>query len=181
MTDPDPWAPWASVDPAALDAVFALPDFEAQCRALLELAPHVSARQLSLLPWDERHEPREFKTLCETWRAARKNDRAVAPSRDELPLTEAVWAKLEDSARAGLWDEAKKAFDVLGKLATESRPGVKADDAADDYSRLTDHEVLVLSAIVHKLRAEPITTDEAQLLEFVALLGNGDGSVKPVG
>src|SRR6516225_4315253 len=117
MTDPDPWAPWANVDPAALDAVFALPDFEAQCRALLELAPHASARQLSLLPWDERHEPREFKTICEAWRAERAYRRDEARVRDDLPMDQQVRRQFEDAVRARDMREADKAFDLLRKIA----------------------------------------------------------------
>jgi hypothetical protein len=169
MTDPDPWAPWASVDTAALDAVFALPDFEAQCRALLELAPHASARQLSLLPWDERHEPREFRNARDSWVEERRAQKEEWHGHDDQPLDKAVRQTFEDSVRARDLKAASEALDLLVKMGTAK--GVKkAVQAEDDFSKLTACETLMLGAIVHKLRSEPLTTEDEKLLEYVALL-----------
>jgi hypothetical protein len=166
---PDPWAPWAKADPEALDDVFALDTFDAQVRALLDLAPQASARDVSLLPWDEPHVLNEFKRIREAWAVARAARKDQEEARDEVPIPEAMQRQFEDSVRAKDLRGAKEALDLLARLQA-NRIVSQAQHKDDDYSRLSDREVLVLGALVHRLRGEPLTQSDENMLAYIALI-----------
>jgi hypothetical protein len=167
---PDPFAPWRGCDPAALQAVFELETFDAQCFALLDLAPNkISARDLSLLPWDEAHEPREFRNVRDQWAGARAAKREHERERDELPLDQAVRQQFEDAVRTRDLKSADEALDLLVKLGTAKGIARQAKEQ-DDYSRLSARQVLVLGALVHQLRSEPLTQAEQDLLAYIDLI-----------
>lgn len=167
----DPWAPWAECDPAALAAVFDLPDFEAQCRALLDLRPNkISARDLSFLPWEEPHEPREFRAIRDAWALARSTKREVERERDEKPIEASVREQFENAVRTRNLKEANEALALLVKIGAAKGVNV-SKDPEDDYERLTDVETLALGALCHKLRAEPLTELDQEILAIIAQLG----------
>ena len=164
----DVWAPWASADPAALAAVFELTTFEEQVRALLELEPKASAKQIAALPWDEARPVREYKIVTDAWRLEKGAKRALA--KDAEPSIE---SQLQDQFEAAVSTQnlkgAKEAMDLLVKMRTAK--GVKRErEAQDDFTRLDPWETLMLGALVHKLRGEPLTTQDTELLAYVALL-----------
>lgn len=165
MSTPDPWEPWAKADANALSAVFDLPDFEAQCRALLELAPHASAKQLSLLPWNEARPLREYKIIRERFALERSAKRDRERARDEKPLKEVIQEQLDAAVRTGNAKEANQLVALAGKIAVSSVGAPQG--AEDDYSKLTDVEVFALAALCHKLRDEPLTELDTHLLEQI--------------
>lgn len=166
VTSPDPWAPWADVDPDALGAALDHDTFDAQVRALLDLAPKTSAKQIAALPWPEPHAPAEVKQIREAWAYARNAKRDAERERDEKPLDAALWEQMQAAARTGAWKDAKSAFELMTKL--QASKIVEHAAPADDFSRLTDVEVLFLGALLHKLRDEPMTEFDEQAIAWIA-------------
>ena len=173
MTAPaDPWTPWENADPEALVSALEHDTFDAQVKALLELAPKASAGEIAALPvWPEPHTKAEIKRIRDAWVYQRGAKREQERERDELPLDQAVWVQLQSAARTGDWKGAKEAFDLMTRLqASKLR---ETDAAEDDFSRLTDTETLFLGALVHKLRDEPLTEFDEQALAFIAATSAG--------
>lgn len=174
MTDaaPDPWAPWEHADSEALIDALDRETFDAQVRALLELAPKASASEIAALPvWTEPHTKKEIRSIRDAWVYQRGAKREQERERDELPLDQAVWAQLQTAARTGDWKGAKEAFDLMTRLQASKLRDTDAPE--DDFSRLTDTETLFLGALVHKLRDEPLTEFDEQALKFIAATTGG--------
>ncbi len=166
---PDPWTPWENADPDELTNALEYKTFDAQVKALLDLAPKASAKEILALPvWPETHTKREVTLIRDAWAFQRGSKREVERERDELPLDQAVWKQLQAAARSGDWKSAKEAFDLMTKLqASKLR---ESDANEDDFSRLTDTEVLFLGALLHKLRDEPMTEFDTQAIAYVGAL-----------
>lgn len=166
VTSLDPWAPWADVDPDALGAALDHDTFDAQVRALLDLAPKTSAKQIAALPWPEQHTASEIRQIREAWAYARNAKRDAERERDEKPLDVALWEQMQTAARTGAWKDAKSAFELMTKLQASKLAEHAAP--ADDFSRLTDLEVLFLGALLHKLRDEPMTEFDDRAIAMIA-------------
>jgi multidrug efflux pump subunit AcrA (membrane-fusion protein) len=162
------WAPWKDADPETLGRVFELESFDAQVRALLELAPKASSKELAALPWTESHTLREFRVIADAWRLERQTKREQDRSTNERPLADVVREQLEAATRTGNTKEAIQLLDLEQKIA-KSR-AAHTENTEDDFTRLSDVEVMLLAALCHKLRDEPITEIEAGLLALVAQL-----------
>lgn len=166
----DPWFPWDNADPDALADALEHETFDAQVKALLDLAPKASAGDIAALPvWAEPHTKAEIKRIRDAWAFQRGAKRESERERDEMPLDQAVWTQLQAAARSGDWKSAKEAFDLMTKLqASKMR---ETDAAEDDFTRLTDTEILFMGALLHKLRDEPMTEFDEQAIAYIGALG----------
>jgi hypothetical protein len=173
MTAPaDPWSPWENADPDALTDALECETFDAQVKALLDLSPKASAAQVLALPvWPEKHTKREVTLIRDAWAFQRGSKREVERERDELPLDQAVMKQFQASARSGDWKGAKDAFELMTKIQASKIRDTDAPE--DDFSRLTDTEVLFLGALLHKLRDEPMTEFDEQAIAYVGAIGAG--------
>lgn len=159
MTD---LGPWSACDPAALDRVFDLAEFEAQVRALLDLAPKASAAELAALPWSERHKKSEFTYIRDTWAAERAAAREAERAYEEKPLDKELEERFEAAVRSGDVRGAKECKALLDEIAGSKL--ARSTQKEDDYSRLSDVRLLALSALVHVMRDEPCTEAETRVL-----------------
>ncbi len=165
----DPWAPWASADQRAVADVFDLEGFDVQVRALLELAPKASAKEVAALPWEEVHAPREFRAIRDAWAAERAVKRDEERAGNEKPITEVLFDQFSTGIRLGNLKDAKTAFELMKQVAGSKSTVEQRSE--DDWDRLTEVETLVLGALIHKLRDEPLTEFDQSALEFVGKLG----------
>jgi hypothetical protein len=159
-------APWSGADPDKLARALSIENFRDQVFALLELAPKTSATQLAALPWDGKHYPHEFRALRSEFAAEQQAKREQSKRTDERPIADVAWDQLKAAVRTGDFVTAEKAAKTLEQLAKVSRE--RADQSEDDFARLTDNETMVLAALVHKLRDEPLTDLDAAVIEYVA-------------
>ena len=159
-------APWAKADPDKLTRALGIDDFRDQIFALLDLAPRASAADLAKLPWTEPHERREFRSIRDQWSTAKHAKREESDRTDERPIADVAWDQIKAAVRTGDFKTAEAAVNTLQKLkqAEQTRP----EKTDDDFARLTDAETMVLAALVHKLRDEPLTELDAAALEYVA-------------
>jgi len=165
----DPFEPWALVPRDQLAAVFDLETFDAQIRALLELHPHASAKELLALPWEEKHTKAEVQRIREAWADERARANA-APSNpdDAIPIEERLWNQMVAHAQMGAFADAKKAHELLVQISKQK--AARPDAKEDDFSKLTDVEVMALAALAHKLRGEALSPTDIRVLAYIGML-----------
>lgn len=163
MSDLGPWS-----DCAELDSVFAIETFEDQVRALLDLRPKASAKNLLELPWEEPHKKAEFQRLRDAWALDRASKREEAREYEEKPLDVDLWDRVQANIRSGDMKAAKEAYDLMGQIASAKQ--VRASHTQDDFTKLSDVEVLVLGALLHKLRDEPMTQFDENAIAYIGAL-----------
>src|SRR5262245_35310351 len=74
--------------------------FEAACHALLDHAPHASAKDLAALAWDPPHSLQEFKKARASWKAARALGRTSEDDEaalDAIPVRDRLIHQLHES------------------------------------------------------------------------------------
>lgn len=166
----DPFEPWGGESDERLLAVFELGTVELQVRALLDLNPKVSAKQIAALPWEQKEPIAFFKRIRDAWAAERAIAREQERAQEEKPLEDDLWTRVRASIQSGDLKSAKEAFELMSKVATSKQARAAAAKGDDDFSRLTDVETLVLGALCHKLRDEPLTEFDEGALQFIASL-----------
>jgi hypothetical protein len=165
------WGPWSG-QTSALAAVFDLPTFADQVRALLDLQPKAMAKEILALPWEEKHSKAEVQRIRADWeKAGRKPKPApiAPPPEDERPIEDRLWEQVMAHSQIGAFAEAKKAHELLVQIGKQKTRGPVAKEQ-DDFKRLDANETAVLAALVHKLRGEPLTPADEAALRYVALL-----------
>lgn len=169
MSYDDPLAPWADADPDAMRRALEIEDFRGQLFALLDLAPKASSSDLAALPWTDRHERREFKSIRDQWASERAAKREEYRQTQERPIEDVTWDQIKAAVRTGDFKGAESAIKTLQLLqvAERTRPEQVSED---DFSRLSDMQAMVLAALVRQLRDEPLTEFDMRALAYVDTL-----------
>ena len=140
--------------------------FEAACFALLDHAPHASAKELAELGWNPPHALSEFKKARAAWKAARELGRTAADDEaaiDAIPVRDRLIGQLHEALNVRNTIEANRLIDMLAKVDSAGRTTPQAP-TTEDWTRLDDAEAGVLIALVHKLNGEPLTGNDQEWL-----------------